>query len=164
MKSIRAWIANVMSRLRRLFVRGRTQRVQEQTERARGPLGDTPREIEVTPAQQRDTAAGSVANSAIPPRAIMDPQSGGTAPEVRRGSTPDGTSGKACASPGPSDCEATASVTSDALEDEGVSSPIIDDPLTPGPARGPGSVVPHSQPSPSPPEEWISPTASRAAI
>lgn len=158
MKSMRAWIANVMSRLRRLFVRGRTQRAQEQTERARAPLGDTPREIEMTSAQQWDTSAGSVANSAIPPRGIMDPESGGTAPEVRQGSTPDGTSGKECASPGPSDCEATAPVTPDALEDEGVSSPIVDDSLRPGPARGPGSVVPDSQPSPSPPEAHPSET------
>lgn len=158
MKSMRAWIANVMSRLRRLFVRGRTQRVQEQTERATAPLRDTPREIEVTSAQQLCTAAGSVANSAIPTPVIMDHQSGKTAPEVRRESTPDGRSGKACASPGLSDCEATASVTSDALEDEGVSPPIVDDPLRLGPARGPASVVPDSQPSPSLPEAHPSET------
>lgn len=159
MKSMRAWIANVMSRLRRLFVRGRTQRVQEQTDRTRAPLGDTPREIEVTSAQQRGTAAGSVATSAIPPRAIMDPQSGETAPELRRGSTPDGTSGKGCAPPpGSSDYEATASVTSGALDDEGVPSAIVDDPLRPGLAREPGSVVPDLQPSPSPPEAQLSET------
>lgn len=158
MKRVRAWIANVMSRLRRFFVRGRTQRGQEQAERARAPFGDTQREIEVTSAQQRDTAADSVANSAIPPRAIMNPQSGETEPEVRRGSTPDGTSRKGCAPPGPSDCEATASVTSDALEDEGVSSTIVDDPLRPEPARQPGSVAPEFQPSPSAPKAHLSDT------
>lgn len=75
MKSWSVWIADVMSRLRRLLDRGRPKRVHEQNEGAGTPLGVMPREIEVTSTQQRDTVAPQVANATIPDRAVMDPQS-----------------------------------------------------------------------------------------
>ena len=155
---MRPWIADIVSRLRRLFVRGRSQRVQDRGRRERPSAGEAPREIEVALDQQTpDTAAGSADNSAIPHQAIKDPQSGATQQEVHRGLKTDRTPGQECAPSGASNAEATALVTSDVLESEDEHSTIAEDLVKPVHARElghrePGSIVPDSPPFRSLPE------------
>ncbi len=113
---MRAWIADIVSRLRRLFVRGRSQRVQDRGRRQRPSAGEAPREIEVALDQQTpDTAGGSADNSAVPHQAIKDPQSGATEREVHRGLKTDRTPEKECAPSGASNAEATAPISSLAM-------------------------------------------------
>lgn len=132
--SMRAWIADIMSRLRRFFVRGRTPRTQKRGKRARAPAEETLRETEVT----------------------VDPQStGGEADQqVDRGSKPDRTPEKAVP-PTALVTEATAPGASEVRTPEGVLHTIANDPLAKPeggdePAdREPSTVVPVAQPSPS---------------
>jgi hypothetical protein len=151
--SMRAWIAriaDIMSRLRRFLVRGRTQRTQERGKRERPPAGETPRRIEVA-VDQRGTG-GSTDNSAIPTRPIPDLPSGEAGQQVDQGSKTDRTPEKAVV-PAPV-TEATAPGASEVRKPEGVPRTIADNPLAKPegvdePAdREPGTIVPAAQPSP----------------
>ena len=164
--SMRAWIADIMSRLRRVFVRGRTQRTQERGERERAPAEEPPREIEVAVEQQ--STGSSADNSAIPTRPITDFPSGEADQQVR-GSKTDQTPEKAVAPTAPV-TEAMASGASEVRKPEGVPRTIADYPLAKPegvdePAdREPSTIVPDAQPSPScqklTPPEAQAPTAA----
>lgn len=165
MRSMRAWIADIMSRLRRFFVRGRTQRMQQRGKRERASAGETHREIEV--ALDHQGAGGSVDNPAIPPRSITDSPSGEANQQVDRGSKPGRTPEKAVQLPALVS-EATASGTSEVLEPEGVPPTIADDlPAKPEGAGEPAdreltTIVPDAQPSPSRPE--LAPPETQAPV
>lgn len=169
--SMRAWIADIMSRLRRFFERGRTQRPQERGKRERAPAEETPREIEVAVDQQ--SIGGSADNSAIPTRPLTDFPSGEANQEADRGSKTDQAPEKAVAPTAPV-TEATASGASDVRKPEGVPPPIADDPLAKPegldePAdREPSTIVPDAQPSPccqklTPPEAQVPIAANTGA-
>lgn len=170
--SMRAWIADIMSRLRRFFVRGRTQRTQEGGQRERAPAEEAPREIEVALDQQ--ITGGSADNSAIPTRPITDSPSGEADQQVDRGSKTDQTQEKAVAPTAPV-TEATASGASEVRKPEGVPRTIADDPHAKPEAvdepadREPSTIVPDAQPSPScqkltPPEAQAPMAANTDAV
>lgn len=163
--SMRAWIADIMSRLRRFFVRGRTQRTQERGKREGAPAEETPREIDAAVNQQ--STGGSADNAAIPTRPITDFPSGEADQQVDRGSTADQTPEKAVAPTAPV-TEATASDASEVRKPEGVPRTIADDPLAKPegvdePAdREPGTIVPDAQPSP--PCQKLTPPEAQAPM
>lgn len=134
MKRMRAWIADIVSRLRRFLRGGRRELVE-----GRGTS---------------EAAAGLVDSSAISSLAIKESES--EEPNEMR------IEDLECVPSGPPNVEATASAssraphsksdTSEVLEDEGVTSTTADDLVRPGHAREPvdrepGSVVPDSPPS-----------------
>jgi len=170
--SMRAWIADIMSRLFHFFVRGWTRRTQERGQCERAPAEETPREIEVRVDQQ--STGGSAHNSAIPPRPTTDFVSGQDNQTVDRGSKPDRTPEKTVPPTAPV-TEATASSVSVVRNPEGVPRTIDDDALAkPGggdePAdHEPSIIVSHSQPSPSrqeltPPETQAPMAANTGAV
>ncbi len=162
---IRAWIADIMSRLRRFFVRGRTQRTPERGKCERAPAEETPREIELSVDQQ--STAGSPDNSPIPTRPTTDLPSGEADQQADRGSRTDQTPQKAVAPTVPV-TEATASGASEVRKPEDVPRTIADNP----PARPegvdeladrePSTIVPDAQPSPS--RQKLTPPEAKAPM
>lgn len=154
MRDLRAWMADIMSRLRRFFVRGRTRRVQEGGKREATSAEEIPRKFEAASDQQG--AGGSGDNPASPPRSTDSP-SGQSDQRVARGSKPDPTPEKRVQPP-PAASEAPAPGTSEVRDAKRVPPPIANDsPAKPdGPGetadREPGPIVPDLQPAPSPPD------------
>ena len=155
MRNLRAWMGDIMSRLRRFFARGRTRRIQEGEWREATSAEEIPRQFEAASDQQG--AGGSGDNPASPPGSTTDSQSGQSDQQVARGSKPDPTPEKRVQPP-PAASEAPAPGTSEGRDARVVPPPITDDSPAkqdgPGETadREPGLIVPDLQPAPSPPD------------
>lgn len=77
MRNMRAWIADVMSRFRRFFMRGRTQRAEEHGKRQRASAEGTPRQIVVADRQSAAATASATSEvlepKGVPPTIADDP-------------------------------------------------------------------------------------------
>jgi hypothetical protein len=171
MRNMRAWIADIMSRLSRFFVRGRTQRMQERGKRKAASAEEIPGEVEV--ALHHQGVGGSGDTPAIAPRSTVDSPFGEADQRVDRGSKPDRTPAKGVQPPALVP-EAPAPGTSKFLDSDGAPTTITDDPPArpegPGESADHGPIVPDPQPAPSRPEAELSEpqaldvTASTSAV